>query len=325
MPFSSTEFAAELRRLRRGRGVQGPRIGDEVGPALRALCAITPHDSHAAIREKLGARIAHLGAALPHDLRIAVGTALALDPGSSAKFLNDRMRALADRFDRDVRTVRRRIDEALDLLAEHAALHQAPDLAQPTGPAAPRPGTGPWRVERLEAVVRLDAGAPECIERRTIVAERDLGDRIVVPVSPRSVDPGSTAPVRSYFGAELLDTVPRADGGCLLELRLPTPLTAGQRHEYGLVVDMPRAAPPPHYMYLPEQRCDSFDLRVRFPQAPVPTAVSLVRGARDLDSTDTEDAEATTVDAVREVHARFDNLTSGLAYGLRWRYANLSA
>ena len=307
MDIAAAELAADLRRLRRGRGAQAARLGDEAGPALRALCGVRDTDSHAVVREKVRATLFGWSAALPVDLRTVFVAAFALDPDVAGKFLGERERSLAVELHRDVRTVRRRVEEAIDLFAENAAARVGP----PPGEVEH------WHVERLEALVRLDVPAPECVERWTIVAARDIGDHVRVAVTP----PGGGADPRAVplFGVEVAGEQRAPDGRLLLDLRLPRTLHAGQRHECGLVVtaaagDGARS----HHLYRPERRCESFELTVRFPGAHVPAAISPVRGSLVVDDGWTA-GEEVLVDAVHEAHAAFTDLRAGHVYGIRWR------
>lgn len=303
MDVSPAGLAADLRRLRRGRGAQAARLGDEVGPALRALCGVRDTDSHAAVREKLRATLRGWSEGLPVDLRVVFVTALALDVDVAGKFLGDRERALAVALRRDVRTIRRRVEEAIDLFAENAAAGVGP----PDGEA------GDWHVERREAVVRLDVPEPQCVERWTMVAERDLGDRVRVAATPPCGPAGAGLRVAPLFGVEVAGEQRTPDGRLLLDLRLPRALHPGQRHECGLVVTTTGDGARSHYLYRPERRCESFAVTVRFPAAHVPAEISQVRG-----SLTTEEDEL-VVDAVHEAHASFSDLRSGHVYGIRWR------
>ncbi|MCE6998026.1 hypothetical protein LZG04_24970 [Saccharothrix sp. S26] len=312
MDISPAELAADLRRLRRGRGAQAPRLADEVGPALRALCGVRDTDSHAVVREKVRVTLRGWSEALPVDLRAVFVVALALDVDVEGKFLGDRERSLAVGLHRDVRTIRRRVEEAIDLFAENAAARAGP----PPGGDADH-----WHVERLEALVRLDVPEPECVERWTIVAARDIGDHVRVAVSPPCGPTGDGARVRAvpFFGVEVAGEQRLPDGRLLLDLRLPRALRAGQRHECGLVVTTAAGGGArSHHLYRPERRCETFELTVRFPAAHVPAAISPVRGSPAAGDGWAAEGEV-VVDAVHEAHAAFEDLRSGNVYGIRWR------
>jgi hypothetical protein len=248
----------------------------------------------ATIRHRLTTRLRILAEKLPDDLRLAVTVALALHPDTRHQFLQDRVQFLADLQKRDVRTIRRRMDEGFQLLAEMA-----------TRPAEATGGSGlDWYVESAETVVRLDVPAPESFERRTIVAERDGVDRI------RTL-PTGTGPPDVYFGATLLHRDGSATG---VELGLPEPLRAGQRHEYGLLA--PAAAD--QYVVVPDRRCDRFRLRVRFAPHRLPSAVWRVTDAV-REPADRSPGPPLPVDNAGEVTLTFADLRPGHGYGARWR------
>jgi hypothetical protein len=316
MRFSQSELARELQVLRKGRGVQAPRIGDEVGPALRDLCTIADTDTHAIIREKLIDKLHSLSESLPEDLRTVLGTTMALHVDVQGKFLNDRVKALAAQFDRDVRTIRRWMDEAIDLLVENA-------LKQEEAASWTMEGSG-WRVLRLEAILRLDGVTPECIERRTIVAETDGLDRILASVTLPPPENGAMNSIDLHaeplFGARLAGKQILPGGQFTFQLQLPVALSMGQTHDFGLVIRIPIGQiMRPHYMFVPERPCDRFDLRVRFAPTDVPAEVMLIQGVfhRAIDDPATS-GPALAVDEVNEVHVTFSRLIPGHGYGVRW-------
>src|SRR5690349_4652961 len=87
----AAELANELKMLRKGRGLQTPKLSDQVGPMLRQLCGITGTESAATLREKLSERLRNLADALPDDLRLAVTVALAIHQDTQQQFLQDRV------------------------------------------------------------------------------------------------------------------------------------------------------------------------------------------------------------------------------------------
>jgi len=102
-------------------------------------------------------------------------------------------------------------------------------------------------------------------------------------------------------------------------VRLPTPLQAGEEHEYGLLLRAPEGkSMRPHVIFSPECPCNVYDLRVRFGSADRPTWVRRVNGetVRMLDTA--EPADDLTLDEAGEIHLRFDNPVMYLCYGLQW-------
>lgn len=142
--FGSTptvaELVNELKILRKGRGVQAPQIPDRIGPALRAVCAIIANDDAASVRQKVVAQLRDLSARLSPDQQICVTAAFGLDETQHTRLYMDRVRWAERELQRDARTVRRRIDNAIVRLAELAVI----DLQEvnTTARAEPTPTVG---------------------------------------------------------------------------------------------------------------------------------------------------------------------------------------
>src|SRR5689334_6684299 len=116
----TTNLVRELKTLRKGRGVHAGRIVDKVGAGLAAACGITRADGPAAARQKLVTRLTELVEQLPEDLQLAARAAFGLIPDVRHPLYQERVGWVASMIDRDARTVRRRVDEAVDQLAELA-------------------------------------------------------------------------------------------------------------------------------------------------------------------------------------------------------------
>jgi hypothetical protein len=295
----------ELKTLRRGRGLQTPRLAEQVGPLLRALCGLSEKEPSATIREKLTDRLRILAERLPGDLRLAVTIALALHPDTQQQFLSQRIQFLADLQRRDVRTIRRRMDEGFELLAELAA-----QPAEPPG----EDGRG-WRVDQTDMVLRMDKPAPERFERRKIVAESEGLDRIseIVTLIGDKVD---TLDAEPYFGATLLRVDRRSNNRFEWELGLPKPLHPGDRHEYGMVLHVPIRT---ECLFVPDQRCTEFTLRVRFAPDRLPAMVWRVADAVPGAEAEPAPESSLPVDGAGEVTETFRVPKPGYGYGIRWQ------
>ncbi|WP_410641175.1 hypothetical protein [Amycolatopsis sp. lyj-346] len=279
------ELVRELKTLRKGRGLQASRLPDRVGPALRAACGVAEPDGMVTIRAKVSDRLAELSSQLPEDLRLAALAAFAITPEARQPLYQDRVRWAAARVDRDPRTVRRRVDEAIDSLAELAS----------AAPASATPGK--WHTAALTVAVVLEE--PCVFEQHRVVADQD---------GLRSFDLAFPA------GEGLV-----LYGGTLAEgaVKLPPPLSLsrGESWEFAAVFT---AEPAVHVVYVPRHRCEVFDLRVRFGKEG-PAEVLALEGAFERDITDPGyRGRRLQVDAAREVHLQFRHLTPGLAYGARW-------
>jgi hypothetical protein len=317
MAASATELLDELKALRKGRGVHTGKISEHVGPGLREICGITTADGEEAVRRKLTNRLGALIRTLPDDLALAVQAALGLHAEAQHPFLGDRVQWLADQLKRDRRTARRRLDDGLVRLAQAAA-----------GPATPAPqqanqNDDGWYVADFHALLRLDKPAPEAIERRAIVAERDGIDSIdaliTLPRDPTDRSGGHDLLMEVLYGATLVRKEHNADSQFRFVLQLPRTLRVGERHEYAALFRVPdNQLMRSHYVHYSPRRCDLFDLRIRFHPDRRPEDIWRVNETfhRALDGPPAGDR--LTLDQVGELHLEFRGLRPGFGYGARW-------
>jgi hypothetical protein len=315
MGVEPIELVAELKKLRKGRGVQSSVIESVVGPALREVCGIGANDGPSIVRERTIERLGALAECLPPDLSLVVRVALALQAEVAGQFLHDRIRWLAQHQDRDARTIRRRVDDGLARLAEAAI--QRDDVA--TGD-----DRQDWHMQDFEAVLRLDLASPTCYERRTIVADSDHLDTVTIlyTIPRESGDPADAHEIQVdiNYGARVISRERVSDSLFRFVLQLPAVLRRGTRHEYGMIVRLPHGQPMrPHYVYVPERPCERFELRVRFPADRAPSRVERVSAAfhRAIDES-SRHPEMIHVDSVDEVRTRFVDLAPRYGYGIRW-------
>jgi len=182
-----------------------------------------------------------------------------------------------------------------------------------------------WYVDTLTVLLRLDTDPIEAVERRVIFATVDQLSELVTSISvPRDSDDVSES---HRLDVELLQ------GGSLERreqpfeslfrnvIALPKPLRAGDRHEYSLRFRIPAGQPmAPHYVHVPLQRSDHFDLRVRFMPGRPPLRVWKLSGVPTAVIYEKDPAaEIVTPDRFGEVHVTFRSLRQGLTYGLRWQ------
>ncbi|WP_199191145.1 hypothetical protein [Amycolatopsis sp. CA-126428] len=274
------DLVRELKTLRKGRALAG-RVEQRVGPALRSACEVSDADGMVTIRAKVTARLSELSAQLPEDLRLAALAAFAITPEARQPLYQERMRWAAARVDRDPRTVRRRVDEAIELLAELAAsATSSPDE---------------WHTLSLTLALVLEES---CVfEQHRVVADQD---------GLRSFELALSSPSGSVLY-----------GGTLSEgtVELPSLLHRGESWEFAAVF---KVEPALQMVYVPRHRCEVFDLRVRFGKESPPEVLAL-DGAFERDIADPGyRGRAQQVDAAGEVHLQFRHLTPGLVYGARW-------
>jgi len=89
-----------------------------VSALASAWCEVTETDGPAVVRRKVLLTLTELCSRLPDDLRLAALVALALHQEATNQTLDRRVAWLADHFDHNPKTARRRIDDAFRLIAE---------------------------------------------------------------------------------------------------------------------------------------------------------------------------------------------------------------
>lgn len=308
------ELIDELKVLRKGRGLFVTDINERVRPTLRRICGITERDGPAEIRRKVAHRLESLACALPADLRVAAMAAFALTHDAQHPLYQDRVEWTAARINRDPRTARRRIDDAIHQLAQLAAA-QLP----PRGPAATG-RSAQWHTNDLRVVVTLDGENPQAIEHRQIVACRDgLAE---LELAPTGHLVGAVHERHDTVTSVLYGGIHQAAGpGHAPTLRLPRVLHRGETHEYALQYQvLSGEAVQPRVAHVPTGRCDHLEIRVRFgPQRPPRGVWAMSVMPLELATADVVGTELPT-DAAGEVHLSFDHLVPGRTYGLRWAW-----
>lgn len=293
------ELVQELKTLRKGRGLAG-RVEDRVGPCLRTACSVSAEDGMVAIREKVSDRLTGLAADLPEDLRVAALAAFAICAEARQPLYQDRVRWAANRLDRDPRTVRRRVDEAIDLLAELAS-------ASSSLPAV----AGTWHTSSLSIALVLDELL--VLERRRIVADQEGLRSVDLAVSLPAGRPSVTV----LYGGTLVDRGMETSSRWGYGLELPRPLSRGESWETA-VLFRPTSLRP-YMVTVPRQPCDAFDLHIRFGGSPPPPEVWVLERAFQRDVSDPGyQGRPLEVDSSGEVGLNFRGLMPGLAYGARW-------
>lgn len=302
----------ELLEIHRGRGLLADDVAARVGQRLRTACGVARTDSPAVVRRKVTTRLLELSERLPGDVRISVRAALALAREADHQFVQDRMSWAATRINRDhPRAALRRMKIGFRILAEqldeqldNPAVHQG------------------WHTGSLRALLRMDVDPPELVEERVIVASTDhlaeIETRFSAPGNSNGTDSPITAAV--LYGGEIVDEERVGRSHRKFVLRLPKPLNAGDRHEFGLRLSaFPRALMRPYYVLTPLQPCAEFALRVRFGTASLPRSIWRVDGIppRALDDFEPTD-QLLTADRLGEIAIEFSRLQQGLSYGIQW-------
>jgi hypothetical protein len=306
--------ATEIHRLRKGRGLQAGDLDTRLGPLMRELAG----DGDTAARRKLlTAEIDRLSGELPDEFRTCIRTSLAL----SAETMNEpnftaRVNWLARRIDREYRTALRRINEAEQRLAE--LLGDEIERRRGPGPAAPEG----WYIRELRTVLRLDSETIESEEDRRIVATRENLTEVMAWMDlPRDADqPGADLQARIRYGGSLLRQERPTRDHFKFMVQLPEPLMPDDEHRYGLMLRMPRQMLRlPHYLVVPECKCENFDLTIRFDPGRLPNWIRRVEGetVRKFENPQPV-GDLLIPNATGEIRQVFSNLSMYLGYGIQW-------
>jgi hypothetical protein len=307
------QIGAEVRALRKGRGMQAGDLEQRLGPLLTEL-AIGPRNSDQPRRHRLTSEMTTCGAHLAADLRAAIFASLALSSETrQMTHFKDRVSWLASHLRYEYRTALRRIDTAERLLSEEIAR----ELTRRRGRTATAPEG--WHLDELRTVVRLDTPTPEAYEHRRIVATRaDLTEVVAwMDVPPGPGQSRGAVSVEVLYGGRLERKEQPSSSRFQFVVQLPGALQPGEDHEYGLLLRLP-ADMRPHVIFSPECACNVYDLRVKFGPDDWPTWIRLVddETVRMFDAA--EPANDLTLDEAGEIHLRFTNPTMYLCYGLQW-------
>jgi hypothetical protein len=151
------ELVSELVRLRRGWGLQSRDLRARMGPELMRLCGVVDTDGDRDIRDKFRVWFDTVSVELPPELAYAARVALTLDRGHQHPRLTRRVESLAGEQSWAPRTARRRMDDAMRLVAQAAVGGTVAGAVDGSGEGAGPPAARAAMPSALAAVVRLEA------------------------------------------------------------------------------------------------------------------------------------------------------------------------
>jgi hypothetical protein len=313
-------IAAEIRSLRKGRGIMARDLRQRVGRYLRELAG-DPQGDVSDLRRSLASELISCAAKLPDDLNQAIMASLGLlDEHRQLENFGDRVTWLAEKVARNERTVLRRIDEAERLLAEEISTELRSRRGRVLSAA------NGWYLDEFRTVFRLDTPTPEAHERRRIVAIKGgLSEVMAWTDVPRDQDqPRMELQAEVLVGGRLVRRPDRADPAGhrhAFYIELPAPLAAGDTHEYELILRVPPGEPiRSHYIFTPEAQCNAFDLTVRFDLARLPAWIRVVSGETVRMFDPAHPGDPVELNGAGEAHVQFANPVMYLGYGLQWQF-----
>ncbi|MBM7773250.1 hypothetical protein JOD54_003454 [Actinokineospora baliensis] len=324
MPITAEALVTDLKPLRQRRGLGSPHVARQITDRVRQVFGL--HGDDARVVAVLAEQLRELAEPLPHDLRQAVLIAYALTPHSRLPTLTDRIDLIAGELDRDSRTVIRRIDDGLLLIAQ-GALARHERLPEP-----PPADVQPWRTTTLSSTVVLDQATPQVYERwRILVTGQPLSAIDLEFSVPVGTDDSGLSPDNPHldvlYGGTLTTHLRHSRSRLGYGLVLPRELAPGAEHEYHLRYTFAdRATMSSFYLCTPRFPCSRFDLRVRFGPANTPAKAWRIDGVLPTEVDDhTAPREPLDLDPVGEAHLSFTNLKPHLSFGAAWTQDPLTA
>lgn len=298
------QLSADLARLQRNRGLQSPRLGDRVGESLARVVGYS--DTRPSARESLIRQLLEAAQGLPHDLHAVFVYGCATRPDLPA-LLGDRMLAVSRLMDRSQYVVRERLTEANLLVA--ARLLEVAEL------------DGGWFLDRFAVDVDLREEQPIYRSHRTLVVTSDslstIDEQVTIP------DDGTDSPYVAVSGHGTSGPVRRTQAHTWeFTIVLDRTYRTGDEVEVGLAIKIPtRSMLPPMSIFMPKRACRSFRTTVNL--GDMAEEVWVLDGAPPpaVNSDVPFDNALIGVSRDPEVTKEFTQLHTGLAYGLRWRWA----
>ncbi|MGV9363816.1 MULTISPECIES: hypothetical protein [unclassified Amycolatopsis] len=315
-------LSAELKLLRKGLGVQAKTLPALVGEQLREVCGVDEEDTPGTVRGKVVETLRRLIEKLPESQRRTARIVLGFGTGPNERY-TQRLELLGTGADRNVRTMQRRADDVIYLIAEAAY-----------GAPSPYGGSlisddGPWHTSALAVRLTLTGvAAAEVFETRRVVshvaglADVEHAISLARPASTTVQPDLSGLGIDVVAGGEVHSVRMVSSSRVAFSLRPPQPLDAGDEHEFFFRIRVDEL-PSPFYCCTPEFPCESFDLNVRFDRRQPPQRVWRIDGEFSKDAQDPLTARKPLfLDNAGEVHTSFRELRPARSYGVGWQPAS---
>ncbi|HET6706154.1 hypothetical protein [Amycolatopsis sp.] len=315
-------LSAELKLLRKGLGIQTKTLPATVGEQLREVCGVHEDDSPGTVRGKVVETLRRLIEKLSESHRETARIVLGFGTGPNERY-TQRLELLGTGADRNVRTMQRRADDVVYLIAE--AAYGAP---WPYGGAAVSQD-GPWHTSALAVRLTMTGvAAAEVFETRRVVshvaglADVEHAISLARPASTTDTLELSDVGIDVVAGGEVHSVRLVSSTRVAFSLRPPQPLDAGDEHEFFFRIRVDELSAP-FYCCTPEFPCESFDLNIRFDRRQPPQRVWRIDGEFSKDAQDPLTARKPLfLDNAGEVRTGFRDLRPARSYGVGWQPAS---
>lgn len=299
----------EFARLRKGRGISRPGLLAAMGPGLREILAIGPDTAEDDARARLLTLLTGESSALPSDLRLLTQAAYGMT--SSRPLLSERLAEVASLLERDPRTLRRRLNEADDLLVDRIVQRFA------SRQTLARPGFH-WVTYHID--VDVSGQQPVFVCTRTLVATIDqlseIGEVVSIPV----VGEAESLVVEGLDGCTYEGRDWLSQTSWRLHYRLSRPLGLGETLDTVVRFTwLGREQMQPMAAIVPMRPVERFSVAATFGSPRACAAVWVLNGSVPTSMGDRPGDE----DLVEgdPLSVSFDDLLQGHAYGIAWTWA----
>ena len=307
--MDSAQLKLELARLRKGRGVSRTDLLAVLGPTLRNILAVDDSTREEDTRSLFVSLLSSEASALQADLRDVVLAAYGIT--SVHPLLHDRLVAVGEVLRRDERTLRRRLAEADELLADRLVLRFGPrhGLAKPGWH---------WSSYRFDADVSSDQ--PVFMSTRTLQSSLDGLTEFEEIVAIPQIGESEALHVESVAGCTYVGREPLSGSSWRLRFTLPHALRAGEPHETVVRFTWPsRGVIQPVIAFVPMRQVERFEACVRFGNPRSCAKAWVLDGGLPTSFADPPSADDLVTEETVEV--AFDNLLLGHTYGVAWTWA----
>jgi hypothetical protein len=276
---------------------------------LRTILDVDDTTREDEARARLVSLLSGEASALAEDLDVLVAAAFGIS--DSRPLLHDRLEAVGKILRRDERTLRRRLAEADDLLADRMALR----FGARQGLSIPG---WHWSSYRFEVDVAGDR--PIFLSTRTLIPSIDGLSAFEEIVSIPQVGDSDSLHVEAEAGCTYLGRDPLSGNSWRLLFALPRALAAGEAHKTVVRFTWPsREWIQPVAAFVPMRPVERFEVSVAFGQPRSCEKAWVLDGVLP-----TSFADPPVTDELvsgETVEARFNDLVLGHAYGIAWTWA----